>query len=74
MTVLDSVLLGLIGLLVGFIIYQQAFFTKQVQTLVDKLMCKSFREYETTKNPPPPRVVVNNEIPDDLRVLQGIQP
>ena len=58
--------------LVGVIVYQQFFFLKQIQVLVDKLMSRSFQEYTRTKEPLPPRVKVESDPPEDLRVLQGI--
>jgi hypothetical protein len=66
----EIVLSAVILLLVGIVVYQQFFFTRQNQQLVDKLMSRSFNEYQTAKNPPPPRVQISNEIPEDLRPLQ----
>lgn len=59
-----------IALLVGIVVYQQIFFTKQIQTLVDKLMSRSFNEYQSALKPPAPRVQMSPEIPEDLRTLQ----
>jgi len=72
-TASEIILFGLVVLMAAVTIYQQVFFTKQIQTLVDKLMSRSFTEYATTKNPPAPKVVISNEIPEDLRPLQGFQ-
>lgn len=69
----EAILLVLVAVLIAVVIYQQVFFTKQIQTLVDKLMSRSFQEYQTTKNPPAPKVVINDDIPEDLRALQGFQ-
>lgn len=67
---IELILGGTIFLLAGIVVYQQIFFTRQNQQLVDKLMSRSFQEYQTAKNPPPPRVQISNEIPEDLRPLQ----
>lgn len=63
-------LCAVILVLVGVIVYQQHFFTRQIQTLVDKLMSRSFGEYQAVKNPPPPRAQIPTDVPDDLRGLQ----
>lgn len=57
------------------IIIQQLFFMRQVQKLIDKLMSRNYFEYESAK-PRAEKLEVklpkDNELPDDLRVLQGI--
>ncbi len=51
--------------LVGLLIYQQWFFSSQIKALVDRLMARSLHEYESAKNPPPPRVVIKHEPPEE---------
>lgn len=48
---------------------QERFFLGEIQTLVDKLKSQSFESYTRAMNPPPPRVTVTDEIPEDLRGL-----
>jgi hypothetical protein len=57
----------------GVIVYQQIFWSRQVQKLVDKLMSRSYTEYFQTQNPKPP--VERFQIPEereDLGALQGL--
>lgn len=61
----------LVLVLVGLLVHQQIFFTKQIQRLVDKLMSRSFVEYQKAQEPPVPKLVPDPEVPDDLRSLQG---
>lgn len=64
-------LLVVILLLFAVVIHQQLFFSKQIQSLVDKLMSRSYAEYQAVKEPPPPKVVqVQHDVPEDLRALQ----
>lgn len=67
--VVSLVLVVALILIVG---YQQWFFTRQIQLLVDKLMSRSFAEYQQANTPIPPRNVVQvpPPIPEDLRTLQ----
>jgi len=65
--------LMVIALLMGIIVYQQWFFMRQVQELVNKLMSRSFMEYKNTVEPPPPRVKIDDSVPEDLRALQEFQ-
>lgn len=41
----------------GLLIYQQWFYTRLVKDLVSRLMARDLRDFETSKNPPAPRVV-----------------
>lgn len=59
--VLCIAILGLIGLLV----HQQLFWSKQAKDLIDRLMARSIGEFERAKNPPPPRVVMPPDIPTE---------
>lgn len=70
---MEAILSGVVVLLSAIVVWQQIFFSRQNQQLVDKLMSRSFNEYQAAKNPPPPRVHVSNEIPEDLRPLQEFQ-
>ena len=62
-------LMGLVLVLVGVIIHQQIFFTKQIQRLVDKLMSRDFTTYVQATKPPPPRVMLPIGEPEDLSAL-----
>ena len=62
----------MLGVIVGLL----AYFMRQIQKLVDKLMAKSFVEYhQVTKptEPEPPKYVEHPGIPEDLRVLPNVQ-
>lgn len=51
--------------LIGIIVFQQVYYMRQVQKLVDKLMSRSFHEYkvaETVK----PRETVKKEVPQEF--------
>ena len=48
---------------------QQYFLLSQIQNLVDKVMSRSYTEYVAAKAPPI-RVKVEDESPEDLRILQ----
>ncbi len=61
-------------LLIGVIVYQEYFFTKQIQKLVDKLMSRDFTQYQATIAPPPPRVQLPAGVPDDLNALKDFSP
>lgn len=72
MTGLDAVIIvSVVTVLVltGLIIYQQIVFMRQIQTLVNKVMSRSFTEYVRAKEPSV-RVKVENAPPEDLRSLQ----
>lgn len=49
---------------------QQFFYMRQIQLLVDKVMAKSYTEYVAAKKPAPPKVILPQEVPEDLRSLQ----
>ncbi len=59
--------------LTALIVFQQVYFMRQIQKLVDKLMSRDFSEYQTAVTPKPPRAKVQETapLPEDLRVLQG---
>jgi len=59
-----------IGFLVALVAWQQFFFSQQIQKLIDKLMSRSFTEYQRAQEPLPPRVQAVPDIPEDLRALQ----
>jgi hypothetical protein len=60
--------------LVGLMVYQQIFFTRQIQQLVDKLMSRTFTEYQQAITPPVKRArVEHKEAPDDLGSLHELQ-
>lgn len=62
-----------IAVLIGIVSAQQIFYMRQIQKLIDKIMSRSYTEYEKAKEPPPVRVKVSNDIPEDLRPLQEFQ-
>lgn len=53
--------------------YQQWFYTRQIQKLVDKLMSRSYHEYKNATAPPVVRLPPEAEPPEDLRPLQDFQ-
>lgn len=69
---MTEVLLAILVLQTVFIAWQQYFFTKQIQVLVDKLMSRSFREYDSVKNPPPAKPQLPDPPGEDLRILSNI--
>lgn len=50
---------------IGLLVYQQIFFSGQIKGLIERLMSRSLHEYESAKNPPPPRVIVKHEEPTE---------
>lgn len=67
--------IAIVVVLLGLVIFQQVFFLKQIQKLIDKHMSKSYTEYvhtEKIKEKPKEKLIkVNvNEVPEDLRPLQ----
>lgn len=59
-----------VSVLSAALFYQQLFYLKQIQVLLDKAMSRSFTEYKNAEVPKAPRVIVDNSPPEDLRVLQ----
>ena len=61
------------GGLTGLLIYQQQSYSKLLKDLVDRLMARDLRDYEQSKNPPPPRVVIKKDAPptEDLNRILG---
>jgi len=61
--------------LIGLNVFQAVHWSRQVQTLVDKLMSRNYAEYSTLAQPKEQvqkvRPPMEPELPDDLRVLQG---
>lgn len=59
--------------LTALIVFQQVYFMRQIQKLVDKLMSRDFQEYQTAVTPKKerPKVSEPQPLPEDLRVLQG---
>ncbi len=54
------------------IVFQQIFFLRQVQKLIDKVMSRSFQEYQAAVKPREMKIAPQ-EVPEDLRILQGFQ-
>jgi hypothetical protein len=60
--------------LVGLIVFQQAFYLRQIQKLIDKLMSRDLTEYQRAVTPTPPREKQPEYQPfaEDLSVLNRI--
>lgn len=72
LTTIHMIFLALIGLNV----VQFFFWAYQVQRLVDKLMSRTYYDYQTAKVvgiPQPTQVKVEEVIPEDMRTLNEIQ-
>ncbi len=55
----------------ALLIWQQVFFTKQIQLMINKLMSRDYADYERVATPAPPRpIIVPSEAPEDFRPLQ----
>lgn len=61
--------------LAGIVIWQQLFFFKQTQLLVNKIMSGDYHAYVRSDKPAVTnqRVPVPQDPPEDLRILQGFQ-
>lgn len=61
--------------LVVAIAYQQWFYSRQIQKLVDKLMSRNYADYQHAQTPTAPvvRIPTEAEPPEDLRTLQEFQ-
>lgn len=59
-----------LAVLAGLVVFQQVYFLRQIQKLVDKLMSRSFTEYQTAQKPREKPVRIDDGVPDDLRILQ----
>lgn len=59
--------------LLVMLIYQQWFFLRQIQTLVDKATSQSFESYNRALNPTPPRAKIDDGPSDDMGSLQEFQ-
>lgn len=61
--------------LIGLNVFQHIFWSRQVQQLVDKLMSRNYAEYSVVSRPKEVerkiQVPLAQELPDDLRILQG---
>ncbi len=69
-------LLGLLSLaLLCFCAFQQIFFLRQIQKLVDKAMSRSFQEYQSAERPKekPGQLKIPTQPSEDLRVMQEFQ-
>jgi hypothetical protein len=65
----------LFAVLVAVIIFQHIFYSWQIHKLVNKLMSRNYFEYEQSLKPQDVRIKLptENEVPEDLRVLQGFE-
>ncbi len=67
---------GLLSLgLFCLVVFQQIFFMRQIQKLVDKSMSRSFQEYQSAERPKekPGPLKIPTEAAEDLRVMQEFQ-
>lgn len=56
------------------VVVQQFFYMRQIQLLIDKLMCRSLSEYTSAKTPQAPKMQLPDEYADDgLRTLDEIR-
>lgn len=69
MTDAQCILVMFSGML-AVIAYQQHFFMKQIQVLVDKAKSPSFESYTRSQEPKEKRLQLPPEPPEDLRTLQ----
>lgn len=51
------------------IVFQQTFFMWQIHKLVNKLMCRSYTEYENATKELPPKIQLPEEPLEDMGVL-----
>lgn len=59
--------------LLGFLAAVHCFYLKQIQILLNKLMSRSYMDYQVAqKKEPRVDFKLDPDTPDDLRVLQGI--
>ena len=57
--------------LVGLIVFQQIYFMRQIQKLVDKLMSKSFAEYKQAEKPAIVKKRQENLLPEYMKEDMG---
>jgi hypothetical protein len=62
-------------LLCAIVVWQQYFYTSQIQKLIDKLMSRDFSDYKRTIDPPKaaPKHQEPLPYPEDMSVLQNFQ-
>jgi hypothetical protein len=61
--------------LLAFTLIREIFFLRQVQKLLDRAMSRSYHEYKVAENlgrDKPMRPRVDDDMPEDLGILQGI--
>ena len=63
---MTEILLVVIGALTSVIVFQQWFFLNQIQTLINKLMSRSYAEFIRAETPKPPKVILADGVPEDL--------
>lgn len=55
--------------LVGLLVFQQVYFMRQVQKLLDKLMSRSYTEYKSAEKPVQRTIKQELVIPEDMGPL-----
>lgn len=57
--------------MVSLLVYQQWFYLREIQKLVDKLMSRDFGEYNRTANPAPKiKIKLPEAVPEDMGALK----
>ena len=71
---MDPVLMISFGVLIVILLAQQFFYMRQIQVLIDKLMCRSLVEYKGATGPRVEKIQLPDEYEDDgLRTLDEIR-
>jgi hypothetical protein len=71
-TMTETVIIAVLILIIAF---QAAFYSFQINKLLNKLMSRNYFEYEQANKPQDVKVQLPkpDEVPEDLRVLQGFE-
>jgi len=61
-------------LLLALMMAREVFLMRQIQKLLDRAMSRSYHEYQIAENykPREPQPKLEDEMPEDLGILQGI--
>jgi hypothetical protein len=62
--------------LLGLLVYQQVYYSRQIHKLIDKLMSRNYHEYKQAERPPEPFKVklAPEETPEDMGALMDFNP
>lgn len=64
-------------LLCGLLLFQQCFYLRQINLLINKLMSRNYQEYALVDKPKDSKrdkIQIVSEPAEDLRVLEGFSP